>query len=60
MGVALVPLGLERPPAPRRALHCRRLRGADVEGRDVVRDAIAEAMDCVVGWTSGRASLQSS
>ena len=31
---------------------------ADAEGRDVVRDAVAEVMDCVVGWSSERASLQ--
>jgi hypothetical protein len=31
---------------------------AEAEGHDVARDAIAEVMDCVVGWTSGKASLQ--
>jgi hypothetical protein len=33
---------------------------ADAEGQDVVRDAIAEVMDCVAGWTSDRATLQAS
>ncbi len=31
---------------------------ADAEGHEIERDAIAEVMDCVAGWTSERAILQ--
>lgn len=31
---------------------------ADAEGHEIERDAIAEVMDCVAGWTSERAVLQ--
>jgi len=31
---------------------------ADAEGHEIERDAIAEVMDCVAGWTSERAMLQ--
>jgi hypothetical protein len=33
---------------------------ADAEGQEIARDAIAEVMDCVAGWTSNRAKLHAS
>lgn len=30
---------------------------ADTDGHEIERDAIAEVMDCVAGWTSERATL---